>query len=427
MSGPTSNPFQKATRRQALARVAICGPSGSGKSWTGLMFATHLAAAEGGRAAVIDTERGSAALYGNDFDFDSVNLEPPFAPHRYIELIRAAAANGYKAILIDSLSHGWFAEGGVLEIVDTAGVIKGGNRWAGWSTGTPAQNSLISAILGFPGHVVATMRSKQEWVIEDGKPRRVGMAPVQRDGIEFEFTLVGDMDLSHKLIVSKSRARPLADRAVVCPGPALADDLLDWLREGEESADAAAVEALAASMNAAPADQRAEVKQAFVATFGLPQNLLASRLAEAQAWVVQQLGGPPDGPGPGAANGQSSSPPEAPTEATAEPPAASAATTPADAADAEPQAAPRAGKTALTEAQKLVLLFAEQLPDYDDAARHDVYSAACGRKVTSGNDLSVRERAKVRSAVDALVSGALDLFYNEDGTPLLVAREAAAS
>lgn len=230
------NPFQKATRRQTRSRTALCGPSGSGKTYTALILATELVKVYGGRIALIDTEKNSASLYSDLFDFDAVDFTPPYSPERYVEYLRSAAEHAYTVTVIDSLSHGWFAEGGVLDIVDAAATRASGNKFAGWQTGTPAQNALITAIIGHPSHIIATMRSKQEWVVEEvdgrNKPRRIGMAPVQRDGVEYEFTVVADMDLDHKLVVNKTRCAVIADAVAVKPGPAWWEKYINWLQEG---------------------------------------------------------------------------------------------------------------------------------------------------------------------------------------------------
>ena len=74
-------------------------------------------------------------------------------------------------------------------------------------------------------HVIVTMRSKTEYVIEEidrgGRktqvPRKIGTAPIQRSGMEYEFTIVGDLDLDHTLIVSKSRCEFIADQVIKKP------------------------------------------------------------------------------------------------------------------------------------------------------------------------------------------------------------------
>jgi hypothetical protein len=227
--------FLKATKSQCRARVAIAGPSGSGKTYTGLIIATGLA--EGGKIAVIDSERGSASKYADDFDFDVCELTT-FSPHEYIKAIKEAEDAGYAAILVDSLSHAWSGIGGALEMVDNATArSRSGNSYAAWREVTPVHNALVDAMLQCRSHLVATMRSKTEYVLEEGPggkktPRKIGMAPVQRDGMEYEFDIFADMDFENRLIVSKTRCKALRQLVVPTPGPDFAKKILDWVTDG---------------------------------------------------------------------------------------------------------------------------------------------------------------------------------------------------
>lgn len=226
--------FKKAVRRQAKLRLAIEGPSGSGKTWTSLCIARGLVGPEG-RIALIDTERGSAALYSDAHDFDVLELHDNFSPDRYHAAIRAAEGAGYDVIVIDSLSHSWEAAGGIQEIADRN--KKGGNTWSGWAAATPAYRALVDAMLGSPLHVIATMRTKTEWAEEKDergkvKYQKVGTAPVMRAGIDYEFTIVCDMDLEHNLEVTKSRYSPLAGRQLRHPGQEIGVELAQWLAGG---------------------------------------------------------------------------------------------------------------------------------------------------------------------------------------------------
>lgn len=230
--------FKKAVKTESKLRMAIDGPSGSGKTYTALTLATALANGHG--VAVIDTERGSASKYSDLFGFDVCELgrDPkdlkPFHPEKYISAI--SEASGYDVLVIDSLSHAWSGKGGILECVDEiAKRAKSGNKFTAWSEGTPLQNRLIDAILAFPGHVIATMRSKTEYVTETndrGKaaPRKVGTAPVQRDGVEYEFDIVADMTLDNEMLVSKSRCPALTGAVISKPTAAVADTLKAWMK-----------------------------------------------------------------------------------------------------------------------------------------------------------------------------------------------------
>lgn len=224
--------FQKAVKQEAKLRLAIAGPSGSGKTYTSLAIAQAL----GGAVAVVDTEHGSASKYADQFNFDVLEMAAPFHPDRFVSAIREATSAGYTTIVLDSLSHAWNGTGGLLELVeDAAKRMKVSNSFAAWRDVTPIQNRLIESIVAAPIHVIATMRSKQEYVQDrderTGKPiiRKVGMAPVQRDGFEYEFDVVLDMDIENNAIVSKTRCSALAGRVFVRPGADVASILMDWL------------------------------------------------------------------------------------------------------------------------------------------------------------------------------------------------------
>lgn len=230
--------FQKATRKKSKARVALIGPSGSGKTFTALTIARALLA-PGERMVLFDTERGSASKYAGDaFDFDVLELET-FSPEKYVEALNDAKGENYPVVVIDSLSHAWVGKDGALEQVDRA-AAKGGNSYTSWRGVTPKHNALVDAILRYPGHVVVTMRAKTEYVMEAdprGKmvPRKVGLAPVQRDGMEYEFDVVADIDLDHRMVVTKSRCPALADQVIERPGPKVGETLLAWLDDGVDA------------------------------------------------------------------------------------------------------------------------------------------------------------------------------------------------
>ncbi|NEP00863.1 MAG: AAA family ATPase [Symploca sp. SIO2E9] len=214
--------FSKATKSTIKIRLAISGASGSGKTYSALAIASHL----GSSIAVIDTEHGSASRYADRFDFDSCQLNNHH-PAKYIEAIKAAENAGYQVIIIDSLSHAWYAE------VDLAG--KG---FDGWKNVRPLERKLIDSMLGSKAHVIATMRSKTEWVMEDYKakdgkikqaPKKIGTAPVQSSGIEYEFDVAGEMNYDHILNISKSRCPELTDLTFLNPGKEVADILKVWI------------------------------------------------------------------------------------------------------------------------------------------------------------------------------------------------------
>lgn len=225
--------FKKATKSAAKLRLGLVGPAGSGKTMTALRIAHGL----GGRVAVIDTERGSASLYSGEhgLDFDVLELDSYEAEH-FIGAIRQAEQAGYDVLIIDSLSHAWAGKGGILEFVDQAAKRSGGGSFSGWRDATPRHNQLVDAILGAKLHVICTLRSKVEHVIEqvNGRTqvRKVGLQPVQRDGLEYEFTVVADVTQDHELIITKTRAAWLKDKIIREAGEELGQQLAAWLSDG---------------------------------------------------------------------------------------------------------------------------------------------------------------------------------------------------
>lgn len=228
--------FQKATRKKAKLRMALIGPSGSGKTYSALELAKGL----GGRIAMIDTERGSGSLYADVADYDVLELEPPFTPQKYIDAIKGAETDGYAVVIIDSLSHAWAGEGGILDIHDTATrAMRSGNGYMAWKDVTPQHEKIINAILGTPLHVISTIRTKTAYeVVEDerGKkaPKKIGLAPIQRQGMEYEFTCVLDLAVdSHIATASKDRTGMFDNKHFLIT-PQTGRDLLGWLESGSE-------------------------------------------------------------------------------------------------------------------------------------------------------------------------------------------------
>ncbi|MEI7988776.1 MAG: ATP-binding protein [Chloroflexota bacterium] len=229
--------FQKATKKQAKLRLALIGISGSGKTFTALTLAKCL----GKKTAVIDSEKGSASKYADLFDFDVLELEN-FHPNNYIEAIRAAEEAGYEVLIIDSLSHAWIGKSGALELADKAATKPGTNKFTAWRDVTPLHNELVDTMIGAKLHVIVTMRSKMDYAIEKEKDnngneknvvKKLGMAAVQRDGMEYEFDVVGDMDSNNNLSITKTRCIALHDMVYNKPGEELGHLLIDWLSSGE--------------------------------------------------------------------------------------------------------------------------------------------------------------------------------------------------
>ena len=223
--------FKKAQKSESRLRIAISGASGSGKTYSALRIAKGI----GGKIAVIDTERSSASLYADLVDFDVVNLEPPFNPQKYVDAIKAAETAGYEVIIIDSLSHAWSGTGGLLDLHDNIQKSnKSVNGFSAWKEVTPIQNRFIDAILSSKCHIITTMRAKQEYIIEKGEyktqVRKVGLAPVQRDGLEYEFTLFFEISQEHVATASKDRTN-IFDGKYFTPSEETGKILMSWLNQ----------------------------------------------------------------------------------------------------------------------------------------------------------------------------------------------------
>jgi hypothetical protein len=226
--------FVKAERRQAKLRLALDGPSGSGKTYSALLLAKGM----GGRIAVIDTERGSASLYSHLVDFDVCELEPPFKPQKYVDAIAEAEKAGYDIIIIDSLSHAWEGEGGILDMTELASKGCRGNKFAAWRETTPIHNKLVNALVESRSHIVVCLRTKTAWEVEktdDGKskPVKIGLKPAQREGIEYEFTIVLDLAIDgHIARASKDRTSMFDAEGPFLIKEELGVKLMAWLNSG---------------------------------------------------------------------------------------------------------------------------------------------------------------------------------------------------
>jgi hypothetical protein len=226
-----------ATKCRAKLRLGMSGPAGSGKTYSALLIAHGLS----GRIGLIDTEHGSGDLYADLLPegYDVLQLTPPFTPARYIEAIHVFEAAGVQTIIVDSLSHAWSGEGGSL---DRHGKLadRSGNSWQAWRQVTPEHNALVEAMLQSPCHVIATMRAKTEYVQEKDERtgrqivRKIGLAPVMRDGIEYEFTIFMELDSQHLAHIGKDRTR-LFDGMIIHPDADTGRELLAWLDSGAQA------------------------------------------------------------------------------------------------------------------------------------------------------------------------------------------------
>lgn len=225
--------IRKATVTQAKAKIAIVGPAGAGKTYTALTIARVL----GAKTLVIDTENGTSAKYAGEFDFDILPLSD-YRLTTYIAALEYATLQGYDTVIIDSLSHAWAGAGGALEQVDKA---SGKSKFtSGWKIVTPLHNQLVEVILAYPTHLIATMRMKMSYILttnEKGQqvPQKAGMGIVQRDGIEYEFDVIAEMNVAHDLVVTKTRCSALDEFTMNRPDETIGQAINAWLSDGAEA------------------------------------------------------------------------------------------------------------------------------------------------------------------------------------------------
>lgn len=223
--------LRKSERKKAKIKMALQGSSGAGKTFSALLLAKGLTNDNLSKVAIIDTENGSADLYAHLGDYNVLTLSPPYTPENYIKAIQVCEDNGMEVIIIDSLSHSWD------ELLDFHSKLAG-NSFTNWAKVTPRLNGFINKILQANAHIIATMRTKQDYVLnqKDGKtiPEKVGLKSVMRDGVDYEFTLVFDIDIKHFAVSSKDRTGLFMGKPEFIISPSTGHTILEWCNSGAE-------------------------------------------------------------------------------------------------------------------------------------------------------------------------------------------------
>ena len=223
--------FIKAQKKQSKLKILLEGPSGSGKTYSSLMLASSM----GGRIAVIDTEKSSSALYSNKFDFDICEITPPFTPEKYIEAIHGAEDAGYEVLIIDSISHEWNGDGGCLAIQSSLG-----GRFQDWAKVTPRHNRFINAIVESKIHIIATARTKSDYVLNQNgsrmKVEKIGLKSEQRDGLDFEFTTVLRLNANNFYEATKDRTGLFIGKEGIISEKS-GEEIIEWLNDGVSESD----------------------------------------------------------------------------------------------------------------------------------------------------------------------------------------------
>jgi AAA domain len=217
--------LRQSERKQAKIKMALQGSAGAGKSLSALLLAKGLSNDNLHKAAVIDTENGSSDFYAHLGNYNVLNLEPPYTPEKYIDAIDVCLSAKMDVIIIDSISHCWD------ELIDFHSKLPG-NSFTSWNKVTPRQKAFIDKILQSPAHFIATMRTKQDYVLnqKNGKfvPEKVGLKAIQRDGVEYEFTLVFDIDIKHFAVASKDRTNLFNGKPEFMINTSTGKKILEW-------------------------------------------------------------------------------------------------------------------------------------------------------------------------------------------------------
>lgn len=216
--------FVKATKTGSYIRLALTGPTGAGKTFTALT----LAGALGTNPGLIDTDRKRARKYADRFDFDHLEMDR-FDPADLTRAVLAAAAQDINPLVVDTASPFWSGPDGMLDSVGRAGT-----QFEGWRKMGPVEQQMMDALLGYPGHVIVTLKTKMKYVVEEDekgkmKPRRIGLEPEQRGNFGSEFDIVGDMDDAVMRIGSTCLCPELTGKVIERPTAELADTILAWL------------------------------------------------------------------------------------------------------------------------------------------------------------------------------------------------------
>lgn len=194
--------LKKSERSKAKIKMALQGPSGSGKTMSAILLAQGLANGDLTKVAIIDSESGSSNLYSHLGGYNVLNLDNPHSPDRYIEAIDICIKAGMEVVILDSISHCWDY------LLDYHSSLQG-NSFLNWAKIKPMEKKFVDKILQSDLHFIATMRVKQDYVINEknGKmvPEKVGLKAIQRDEISYEFSLVLDLDIKHFATASKDR------------------------------------------------------------------------------------------------------------------------------------------------------------------------------------------------------------------------------
>lgn len=224
--------LKKAQKKKVKLKVGFSGASGFGKTYSALLMAYGVTG-DWSKIAVIDTENGSADLYSDLGEYNTITMDPPYSPERYIEAIKTCEKAGIELVIIDSITHEWDGEGGALEILD-----KLGGRFQDWAKVTPRHRKFIDAILQAPMHIFTTVRRKQDYeMIKNDKGKasvqKSGTKEITREGFEYELTLNFEfVNDKHMVKASKDRTGLFMNKPEFIITSDTGKQLLEWANSG---------------------------------------------------------------------------------------------------------------------------------------------------------------------------------------------------
>ncbi|SIT25102.1 signal recognition particle subunit FFH/SRP54 (srp54) [Filimonas lacunae] len=224
--------LQQANRRNVKIKMALQGPAGAGKTYSALLLAYGLCG-DWEKIAVVDSENQSAALYADLGNFLVLPLHAPFTPESYIEAITICENKGIEVIVLDSITHEWAGVGGILDI---HAQVKGNNSYTNWLKVSPRHEAFVQKMLQSPVHIISTIRSKQDYILveKNGKqvPEKVGIKGIQRANLDYEFTLLFELDKSNKAVATKDRTSLFSGKPAFILTAATGKQILDWCTQG---------------------------------------------------------------------------------------------------------------------------------------------------------------------------------------------------
>jgi hypothetical protein len=225
--------LQTASRKKVKIKMNIASPSGFGKTYSSLQLGIGITG-NWEKIAVIDTENDSASLYSHLGPFKTLRLDAPYTPDRYIEAIETCEKAGMELIIIDSITHVWKGQGGILEYQNSLG-----GRYQDWAKATPLYQKWLNKILQSNCHIITTNRKKQAYnMITEGnrtKVEKIGLEDEIRESYDYEVMLAFDIvNKNHMAKASKDRTGLFVNLPEFVITPETGRMILNWCQSGSE-------------------------------------------------------------------------------------------------------------------------------------------------------------------------------------------------